>query len=97
MVRDASPYILCAFVTPSDWQSIFLKINRTRPGDLLRAAWNWDHGYPSGAPILMFGFNDKPNYQPSLGDSERYYEDYCAACRTPTQRSPMGGDGICLG
>ena len=62
----------------SSTEEVYLKINRTRAGLRFKMEWNWNHGFPSGAPIVLFGYNDIPKYLPSL--RQVYYEDCTRRC-----------------
>ena len=62
----------------SSTEEVYLKINRTRAGLRFKMEWNWNHGFPSGAPIVLFGYNDIPKYLPSL--RQVYYEDCTRHC-----------------
>jgi len=59
--------------------AVHMKINRTDVGLKFKMKFDWDHGYPSGAPIVLFGYRYVPRY---LRGVSFYWEDYYWASAT---------------
>ena len=59
--------------------AICAQINRTDVGLKFKMKFDWDHGYPSGAPIVLFGYRYVPRY---LRGVSFYWEDYYWASAT---------------